>query len=115
MSDLNSKNLNSAGSSSTSNNDTVTRAYLAETIHKNFGYSRAESADLVDAVIEEVITGLEKDHEVKISSFGTFKVKSKKERIGRNPKTKKEVPVSARKVASFYVSNILKKLINSGN
>lgn len=93
--------------------DTVTRAYLSETLYKKFGYSRAESADLVDAVIEEVIKGMEKEEEVKISSFGTFKVKNKKERIGRNPKTKEEVPVTARKVVSFYVSNILKKKINT--
>ena len=103
MSDLNTKD-----------DDTVTRAYLTEVLYKKFGYSRAESADLVDAVIEEVIVGMEKEGEVKISSFGTFKVKNKNERIGRNPKTKKEVPVTARKVASFYVSNILKKSINGG-
>lgn len=95
-----------------SDNDTVTRAYLAESLYKKFGYSRAESADLVDAVIEEVILGLESEGEVKISSFGTFKVKKKSQRIGRNPKTKQEVPVTARKVVSFYVSNLLKKKIN---
>ncbi len=95
-----------------SDNDTVTRAYLAESLYKKFGYSRAEAADLVDAVIEEVILGLENEGEVKISSFGTFKVKRKNQRIGRNPKTKQEVPVTARKVVSFYVSNLLKKKIN---
>lgn len=96
----------------TKDSDTVTRAYLAEALYKRFGYSRAESADLVDAVIEELIVGLENEDEVKISSFGTFKVKRKRERIGRNPKTKQEVPVTARNVVSFYVSNILKKRIN---
>jgi integration host factor subunit alpha len=101
MSDLNTKD-----------HDTVTRAYLAEALYKKFGYSRAESADLVDAIIEEVIIGMQSEEEVKISSFGTFKVKKKNERIGRNPKTKQEVPVTARKVVSFYVSNILKKRIN---
>ena len=93
--------------------DTVTRAYLAESLYKKFGFSRAESSDLVDAVIEEIIQGIKNEDEVKISSFGTFKVKKKKERVGRNPKTKEEVPVTARKVVSFYVSNILKKRINS--
>lgn len=97
-----------------SDNETVTRAYLAEALYKKFGYSRAESADMVDAVIEEVILGIKNEDEVKISSFGTFKVKKKNQRIGRNPKTKEEVPVTARKVVSFYVSNILKKQINSG-
>jgi len=102
---MNKKNSKDSG--------TVTRAYLAEAIYKKFGYSRAESSDIVDAVIEEIIVGMEKEDEVKISSFGTFKVKKKNERVGRNPKTKKEVPVTARKVASFYVSNILKKKINN--
>lgn len=97
-----------------SDTETVTRAYLAEALYKKFGYSRAESSDLVDAVIEEVILGIKNEDEVKISSFGTFKVKKKNQRIGRNPKTKEEVPVTARKVVSFYVSNILKKQINDG-
>jgi len=93
--------------------NTVTRAYLTDSIYKEFGYSRAECSDLVDAVLEEMNTGLEEEGEVKISSFGTFKVKNKKPRLGRNPKTKKEVPISARKVVSFYVSNLLKKRVNS--
>jgi len=92
--------------------DTVTRAYLMNKIYRKFGYSRAEAADIVDSVVENVITALESDKEVKISSFGTFKVRQKKQRIGRNPKTKQEVPITARKVVSFYPSNILKKLIN---
>lgn len=92
--------------------DTVTRAYLTDIIYKKYGYSRAESADLVYAVLEEINTGLEEDKEVKISSFGTFKVRQKKQRVGRNPKTKQEVPISARNVVSFYVSNLLKKRIN---
>ena len=93
--------------------NTVTRAYLTDSIYKEFGYSRAECADLVDAVLEEMNSGLDNDGEVKVSSFGTFKVKQKKQRIGRNPKTREEVPISARKVVSFYVSNLLKKRINS--
>jgi integration host factor subunit alpha len=63
-------------------------------------------------VLDEVNNALVENNEVKISSFGTFRVKSKKARVGRNPKTKKEVPITARKVVSFYVSNILKKRIN---
>lgn len=94
------------------NEETVTRAYLTESIYKKLGFSRAECSDLVDAVLEEVNTALVENSEVKISSFGTFRVKSKKARVGRNPKTKKEVPITARKVVSFYVSNILKKRIN---
>lgn len=95
-----------------SENETITRAYLTDAIYRKLGFSRAECADLVDAVLEEMNQGLVSDGEVKISSFGTFKVKSKNPRIGRNPKTKQEVPISARKVVSFYVSNLLKKKIN---
>lgn len=92
--------------------DTVTRAFLMNVVHSKLGYSRAESADLVDTVISELIDGLIEDEEAKISSFGTFKVRQKKQRVGRNPKTKQEVPISARKVVSFYASNLLKKMIN---
>lgn len=94
------------------NDETVTRAYLTESVYKKLGFSRAECSDLVDAVLNEVNNALVENSEVKISSFGTFRVKSKKARVGRNPKTKKEVPITARKVVSFYVSNILKKRIN---
>lgn len=93
--------------------ETITRAYLTDAIHNKLGYSRAESADLVDTVLDEINLALKNEGEVKISSFGTFKVKTKKERIGRNPKTKEEVPISARKVVSFYISNLLKKRINN--
>ncbi|MCE3233440.1 MAG: integration host factor subunit alpha [Rickettsiaceae bacterium] len=92
---------------------TVTRAYLTDSIYKKLGYSRAECADLVDAVLEEMTKGLIKDEEVKISAFGSFKVKQKNPRLGRNPKTKAEVPISARKVVSFYVSSLLKERVNS--
>lgn len=92
--------------------DTVTRAYLTDVIHQKFGYSRAESADFIDAILEEINQSLVNESEVKISSFGTFKVRQKKPRIGRNPKTKEEIPISARNVVSFYVSNILKNRIN---
>ncbi|MDB2415264.1 integration host factor subunit alpha [Rickettsiales bacterium] len=92
--------------------ETVTRAHLVDKIYRRFGYSRAECSDIIDSIIEEINDGLDKEGEVKLSSFGTFKVRSKKARVGRNPKTKKEVPISARKVVSFYASNILKDLIN---
>lgn len=93
--------------------DTVTRAYLTDSIYRKLGFSKAECADLVDSVINEMNNGLKNNEEVKISSFGTFKVRDKKARLGRNPKTKKEVPITARKVVSFYVSNLLKKSINN--
>jgi integration host factor subunit alpha len=94
---------------------TITRAYLMDVIHKKYGYSRAESAYIIDTIIEEVNNALDEKGEFKFSSFGTFKVKEKKTRIGRNPKTKVEVPISARKVVSFYASNLLKKQINDGD
>ncbi len=92
---------------------TVTRSQLASVIYEKYGYSRAESADLVDSVLEEVKLGLKEDKKVKISSFGTFEVRKKKQRMGRNPRTKQEVMISARNVVSFYASNMVKKLINS--
>ena len=94
---------------------TVTRAYLMEGVHKKLGYSRAEAGEIIDALLEEINKGLHREKEVKISSFGTFQVRMKKPRIGRNPKTKKEAQIHARNVVSFYASNLLKKRINAAN
>ncbi len=93
--------------------ETITRADLANSIYQELGLSHAESGEIVDAVIEEILVALEKDESVKLSSFGTFKVRQKKQRVGRNPKTKKEVPISARKVITFHASNILTRRVNS--
>lgn len=92
---------------------TLTRADLANEVYKEVGLSLSESNDLVDSVIEEMIVAMEAGEEVKVSSFGTFKIRHKKERIGRNPKTGVEVPISARNVLSFNASNILKKKVNN--
>lgn len=94
---------------------TLTRADLANEVYREVGLSLSESNDLVDAVIDEMIVAMEAGEEVKISSFGTFKIRHKKERIGRNPKTGVEVPISARNVLSFNASNILKKKVNGGS
>lgn len=94
---------------------TVTRAYLMDIIYTKLGYSRAEASEFIDAVVEEINSGLERDNEVKLASFGTFKVRKKEARVGRNPRTKIEAPISARRVVSFYTSNILKKRINDNN
>ncbi len=91
----------------------ITRAHLVEKIHVKLGYSRAESGSFIDLLIKEINVGLKKDGLVKISSFGTLQVRRKKQRIGRNPKTKKEVPISARNVVSFYASNNLKNSIKN--
>ena len=91
---------------------TVTRADLGEAVYKTVGLSRTESAQLVEAVIEEICSSVERGEAVKLSSFGSFLVRSKTERIGRNPKTGEEVPISPRRVMVFKPSNVLKQKIN---
>ncbi|MEZ5826533.1 MAG: integration host factor subunit alpha [Geminicoccaceae bacterium] len=91
---------------------TVTRAQLAEAVYQQVGLSRSESAELVDSILGEIGEALVDEGEVKISSFGTFIVRQKGERIGRNPKTGKEVPILPRKVLVFRASQVLKSRIN---
>lgn len=91
---------------------TLTRADLSNAVYREIGLSLSESTTLVDAVIEEIVSSLEKGETVKLSSFGTFKLRSKKQRVGRNPKTGVEVPISPRTVLSFNASNILKQKVN---
>lgn len=92
---------------------TVTRADLAEAVYEEVGLSRNESADLVDTVLEEISRELVLGGQVKISSFGSFSVREKGERIGRNPKTGVEVPILPRKVLTFKASHVLKDRINT--
>ena len=94
---------------------TTTRSTLSEAVFKNVGLSRNESATLVDSVFSEILTSLINGDDVKISSFGTFIVRQKKERIGRNPKTGEEVPITARSVVTFRASNVLKSKVNNKN
>lgn len=94
---------------------TLTRADLSNAVYREIGLSLSESTDLVDAVIEEISTALEQGNTVKLSSFGTFKLRFKKQRVGRNPKTGVEVPISPRTVLSFNASNILKSKVNNDN
>jgi integration host factor subunit alpha len=91
---------------------TVTRADLAEAVYAAVGLSRTESAELVERVLELVSDTLVEGHNVKLSSFGSFQVRSKNERIGRNPKTGEEVPILPRRVLVFKPSNVLKSRIN---
>ena len=86
----------------------TTRSSLSEAVYRNVGLSRNESAALVDTVFSEISTSLINGQDVKISSFGTFIVRNKKERIGRNPKTGEEVAITARQVVTFRSSNVLK-------
>lgn len=91
---------------------TVTRMDLAEAVYHEVGLTRKAAQDLVDQVIEELCKVLEKGETLKISTFGNFSVRSKRERIGRNPKTGVEVPIAPRKVLSFRASHILKDRMN---
>ncbi len=93
---------------------TVTRAHLSEAVYQEVGLSRNESADLVETVLEAISDALVKGETVKISSFGTFGLRQKGERIGRNPKTGEEVPIEPRQVLVFRASHVLKDQINAG-
>lgn len=91
---------------------TVTRAQLAEAVYQEVGLSRSESAALVDEILSQVAESLMQDGAVKISSFGTFSVRQKGHRVGRNPKTGDEVPILPRRVLVFRASQVLKDRIN---
>tara|TARA_B100000686_G_C15782064_1_gene475484 strand:- start:70 stop:378 length:309 start_codon:yes stop_codon:yes gene_type:complete len=91
---------------------TVTRAHLSEAVYQEVGLSRNESADLVEVVLDEIADHLVTGETVKISSFGSFYVRQKGQRIGRNPKTGQEVPILPRKVLVFRPSHVLKNRIN---
>jgi len=95
------------------NAKTVTRADLCEAVYQKVGLSRTESATLVELVLKEITDCLERGETVKLSSFGSFVVRKKGQRVGRNPKTGKEVPISPRRVMVFKPSAILKQRINS--
>lgn len=88
------------------------RADLAEAIYRQIGLSRNESAEIVATILEEISLRLEKGENVKISSFGSFSVRNKNERVGRNPKTGQEVPITPRRVLSFRPSHILRDHLN---
>lgn len=91
---------------------TLTRAHLVEAVYHEVGLSRNESADLVESVLNEISNRLLTGETVKISSFGTFSIRQKGARIGRNPKTGEEVPIDPRRVLVFKASHVLKDRIN---
>jgi integration host factor subunit alpha len=93
---------------------TLTRADLSEVVYQKVGLSRTESAALVELVLKEISESLARGENVKLSSFGSFIVRSKGRRIGRNPKTGEEVPIEPRRVMVFKPSNIMKSRINDG-
>lgn len=92
--------------------DTVTRAHLSEAVYQEVGLSRNESAELVELVLAEIADSLAKGDTVKLSSFGSFSVRKKGGRMGRNPKTGEEVPIKPRRVLVFRPSHVLKERIN---
>lgn len=97
-------------------NNNITRDNIAEYINQEFGLTKIDCNHFVNDLIEEIVSGLILHRLVKIHNFGTFKIKNKKERIGRNPKTKEEVMISSRNVISFTISknslNVINKDLN---
>lgn len=93
-------------------NETITRADLSQAVYESVGLSRNESADLVESVLELMADALVKGEMVKISSFGSFVVRDKRQRVGRNPKTGEEVAIAPRRVLTFRASHVLKDRIN---
>ena len=91
---------------------TLTRADLAEAVFQKVGLPRNESAEIVELVLREIIASLERGDTVKLSSFGSFGIRDKEQRIGRTPKTGQEVPITPRRVLVFRASNIMKQRIN---
>ena len=91
---------------------TITRADLSEAVYQEVGLSRNESAELVESVLNEISDSLVDGDNVKISSFGSFVVRHKGGRVGRNPKTGEEVPIEPRRVLVFRPSQVMKDRIN---
>ena len=94
---------------------TLTRMDLSEAVFREVGLSRNESAQLVESVLDHIADSLVNGEQVKISSFGTFSVRDKTARMGRNPKTGEEVPIQPRRVLSFRPSHLMKDRVSAGN
>ncbi len=94
---------------------TLTRMDLSEAVFREVGLSRNESADLVESVLTHMSDALVSGEQVKVSSFGTFSVREKTARVGRNPKTGEEVPIHPRRVLTFRPSHLMKERVASGN
>jgi integration host factor subunit alpha len=95
-------------------NGTLTRADLADVVHRNLGLSRAESAGVVERVLHHMCHALSEGQNVKVSGFGTFILRDKGQRVGRNPKTGVEVPIAPRRVMTFRASQIMRDRIARG-
>ncbi|TDI60724.1 MAG: integration host factor subunit alpha [Alphaproteobacteria bacterium] len=92
---------------------TLTRADITEAVYEEVGLSRHESAELVEVIMAEIANALVAGNNVKISSFGSFMLRDKAGRVGRNPKTGEEVPIAPRRVLTFRPSQVLKAMINA--
>ena len=95
------------------NGKTLTRADLAEAVFEKVKLPRNEAAELVESVLKQIVYGLERGEPIKLSSFGSFGLRQKSERVGRNPKTGEIVPITPRRVIVFKASNIMKDRINA--
>ena len=96
------------------NDKTLTRMDLSEAVFRELGLSRNESADLVDNVLEKICASVVAGEQVKISSFGTFSIRQKSARVGRNPKTGQEAPIPPRRVLTFRPSHLMKDRVSEG-
>ncbi len=94
---------------------TLTRMDLSEAVFREVGLSRNDSAQLVESVLGHISDALVRGEQVKISSFGTFSVREKSARVGRNPKTGQEVPIQPRRVLTFRPSHLMKDRVAAGN
>ena len=108
MADLGIARLNNESSM----NGTLTHADLADVVHRNLGLSRAESANIVERVLHHMCHALAQGQNVKVSGFGTFILRDKGQRIGRNPKTGVEVPIAPRRVMTFRASQIMRDQVS---
>ena len=93
---------------------TLTRMDLSDSVFREVGLSRNESADLVESVLEKISASLVSGEQVKISSFGTFSIRQKNARVGRNPKTGEEAPIPPRRVLTFRPSHLMKDRVSEG-
>jgi len=96
-------------------NKTLTRMDLGEAVFREVGLSRNDAAQLVESVLDHMSDALVRGEQVKISSFGTFSVRDKTARVGRNPKTGEEVPINPRRVLTFRPSHLMKDRVAAGN
>lgn len=93
----------------------MTKADIVEKIYEKVGFSKKESAELVELVFDLMKTTLEKGEKIKVAGFGNFEVKEKADRRGRNPQTGEEITITARRILTFKPSQVLKSMINTGN